>query len=411
VFATGGGVESIPVRSDGRPWIAVLPFENRSADPEQEYFADGITEDIITELSRFRDFKVIAHNSVFVYKDQDVDIARVADDLGVRYIIRGSVRKAGNRIRVSAQLSEPATNSNLWAERYDRELVDIFDLQDDVTLAIVRAVAPRSDEAEHRRGSRLQSLDLGLWDTVARARYLLHQISKQAWDELLPFLRQAIHEYPDAAVLHGLMCTMLVSQIPFGWFGDQKDALREADEAAREAIRLDSQDANAHRGRAMVRLFQRRPDDAVDAAKMALALNPNSADDLGSAASVLGVVGEYDQAKMLLDRAVELSPNDPARPFWHVGTALGAFIEARYEEAIEACTISIEMNPSFPTPYRQRASALAHLGRLAEARRDVAKLLELAPDANLRQTRMHVPTSGEHMEIFLEGLRAAGLPE
>lgn len=206
------------------------------------------------------------------------------------------------------------------------------------------------------------------------------------------------------------MCGMLILQMPFDWYGDQEAALREADDAARESLRLDSQDSNAHRNRGMVRIFQGRLEDAIDSLQSALKLNPNSADILGTAASAYGIAGDYDRAKRFLDRAVELSPNDAARPSWHSGTALGAFIAGQYDEVIEACNISIEMNPGFPTPYRQRASALALTGRLDEARRDVVKLLELAPDTNIRMTEKRVPMSGEKMEKFLEGLRAAGLP-
>ncbi len=411
IFAAGAGLEDAVGRSDGQSSIAVMPFENRSADADQEHFADGITEDIIAELSRFRDFKVIASNTVFTFKGQDIYVARIASDLGVRYIIQGSVRKAGNRVRVTAQLIEGVTNTNLWAERYDGNLDDFFDLQDEITVAIVRAVAPRSGEAELRRGARLQSRDLDLWDAVARARYLFYRCSKGSWEELLPFLRQAIRDYPDASILRNLLCFMLVLQIPFGWLGDEEAALNEGDEAAREALRLDSQDPNAHRGRGMIRLFQGRVDEAIISMRRALELNPNSADILGSTAATYGVAGDYEQARIHLVRAVELSPKDPGRPGWRVGTAIGAFAAERYDDAIDACNISIEMNPNFPTPYRQRASALALLGRLEEARRDVASLLELAPSTNLRNTRLRVPIGGEGMDRFIEGLRAAGLPE
>ena len=411
VFASGGGLEGTPVKSDSQPSIAVMPFENRSADPEQEYFADGITEDVITELARFRDFKIIAPNTVFSYKGQRIDVAKVAAELDVRYIIQGSVHKAGERVRVSAQLLEAATNENLWAERYDRDLVDIFDLQDEITQAIVRAVAPRSGEAEFRRAATLTSRDLGLWDTIAKVRYLLYQFSKEPWEEALSMLQLAIQDYPEEATLHSMLCNLLFLQLPLGWAGDHEESLEQANAAAREALRLDSQDAYSHRAMSLIRMFQGRFDEAITSIEIALKLNPNSAEVLGSAAGVYGVFNDYDRSSELLRRAGDLSPNDPARPIWNLGLVLSAFMAARYDDAIATCTISIEMNPNFPSAYRQRAAVLALSDRLDEARRDVAKLLELEPNTNLRETAQRVPLRGEHMEIFLDGLRAAGLPE
>ena len=325
IFAAGAGFESAVGRSDGQLSIAVMPFENRSADANQEYFADGITEDIIAELSRFRDFKVIASNTVFNFEGQDIDVARIASDLGVRCVIQGNVRKVGNRVRVTAQLIEGVTNTNLWAERYDGDLDDIFDLQDEITVAVVRAVAPRSGEAELQGGGavavpRLRPLGCGGASSV-----FTPSVFQEVWEELLPFLRQTIRDYPDASILRSLLCFMLVLQIPFGWHGDEEAALNEGDEAAREALRLDNQDPNAHRGRGMIRLFQGRVDKAIISMRRALGLNPNSADILGSKAAADGVAGEYEQARIHLVWAVELSPNDPGRPGWHVGTAIGAF--------------------------------------------------------------------------------------
>ena len=411
VFASGGGLEGTPVPSGSQPSIAVMPFENRSADPEQEYFADGITEDVITELARFRDFKVIAQSTMFTFKGRTIDVGQVARELEVRYIIQGSVRKAGERVRVSAHLIEAATGDSLWAERFDRDLVDIFDLQDEITQAIVRAVAPRSGEAELRRAATLASRDLGLWDIIARVRYLLYQYSKESCQEAHSLLQKAIQDYPEEAIVQSMMCNVLFLQQPFGWVGDRKSSMEQSINAAREALRLDSQDANSHRAMALFRMFQGRDDDAKLSMETALKLNPNSAEILGSAAGVYGPMGEYERSMEYLRRAVELSPNDPAQTTWNLGPTLSTLIAGRYDEAIAICTMSMEMNPNFPSAYRQRAAALALSGRPDEARDDVTKLLELEPDTNLRVTAQRVPLRGEHMEKFLDALRAAGLPE
>ncbi len=396
---------------EARLSLAVLPFENMSADPEQDYFTDGITEDVITELARFRDLKVIDRNSVFPYQGHRVDLARIAEELAVRYVVQGSVRRAGDRIRLTVRLTDTTSRESLWSERFDRAISDIFALQDELSGAIVRAVAPRSIEAETQRMAHVAAGDSDVWDTVARARHLSKALDQDSAERFYAFVEEALARHREVAALHSLKARQLIIRVPVITGVAREEVIQQAESAALAAMRLDPQDGHPLASLAGVRMFQRRFDEARDLVARSIALNPNAAFGHGTLACINGIFGNFDVARAALDAALELSPNDPDKSFWYAGAMIGAFTAGDYAAAVAIASDSIAFNPTFATPFRQRAAALAMLGRLEEARADVARLLELQPLATLADTRRLVPIDGEPMERFVDALRAAGLPD
>src|SRR5262245_50095621 len=268
---------STPERtSTDRPSIAVLPFANMSGDPEQEYFADGISEDIITGLSKLRWFFIIARNSSFAYKGKAVDVKRTARELGVRYVLEGSVRKGGNRVRITAQLIDATTGNHIWADRYDGELTDVFSLQDEITRKVVAAIEPKLLEAEGIRSQNRSPEDLDAWDMVIHANSLFWRLNKPDGEAAIAILRRTIERYPDYGPAHSMLAFMLLLSQLTGW--KREEALgKEAASFAERAAELDDSDPWAHLALGYVALSRRRTDEAVEEFQRALDLNPNFA--------------------------------------------------------------------------------------------------------------------------------------
>ena len=282
------------VSTTDRPSIAVLPFANMSGDPEQEYFADGISEDIITGLSKLHWFFVIARNSSFTYKGKAIDIKRVARELGVRYVLEGSVRKGGNRVRITAQLIDAATNNHIWADRYDGDLTDIFELQDKITKNAIAAIEPKLLEAEGVRSQPRSSEDLGAWDLVMKANSQLWRLTKTDSDAAIAMLRLATERYPDYSPAHSMLAfALLLRAIPVGVALSQD--MKEAVLLASRAAELDDGDPWAHLALGWVAFLMRRTDDAIVEYQRALDINPNFAAAHGHLGSALAFDGQSDK--------------------------------------------------------------------------------------------------------------------
>jgi adenylate cyclase len=400
-----------PLALPDKPSIAVLPFDNLSGDPEQEYFADGLSEDIITGLSKFHWFFVIARNSSFTYKGRSVDVKQVANELGVQYVLEGSVRKAGSRVRITAQLIDAPTGRHVWAERYDRDLEDIFAVQDEVTEAIVGAVAPTFVSAEARRIERKLPENFDAWDYAMRGNWYLSRRGKEDVAQALRLFETALELDPNSTLaLSGLALTLGLA-INFGWVDDFEEARAAGHAAARKAVNVDENDAGAYVGLALILFYMHRLDEAVAACRRAISLNPNLAMAEGWLAVILGWRGDYEEGAVHAENATRLSPLDTFSigSFAHTGVEFGA---GRYEQCVEWARKTIEVTPEFPAAWRYLAGSLALLDRTEEARAAKDQLLRLMPHESLRLVRAALPSvNRDRMERFVEGMRKAGVPE
>jgi len=395
-----------------KPSIAVLPFDNLSGDPEQEYFADGLAEDIITGLSRFHWFFVIARNSSFAYKGRAVDVKEVARELGVQYVLEGSVRRAGNRVRITAQLIDALTGRHVWAERYDRDLEDIFAVQDELTEAIVAAVAPSFITAEARRVERKPPVNFDAWDYVLRGNWFLSHWSREENVEARRLFEKTLEIDPrNTAALNGLAYALVLA-VTCGWADDVDGARAAAYAAGRRAVAQDPRDAEAHVALAAGCYASQQLDAAAAACRHALELNPNLAIAEGRLAHVLSWLGDYEEALVHVERAARLSPHDPTYSWWGVTRTRIAFGTGDYEGAVAWARKTIEVTPESPAAWRYLAASLAHLGRSEEARAAKDQLLRIMPHDNLRLVRTVFSTANpDRTGRYIEGLRKAGVPE
>jgi len=407
--------QAAPLPLPDKPSIAVLPFENMSGDPEQEYFADGIAEDIITALSRFSWFFVIARNSSFSYKGTSPDVRKVAEELGVQYVLEGSVRKAANRVRITAQLIDALTGRHVWAERYDRELDDIFAVQDEITEAIAGKVAPAFVSAEMRRIERKTPESLDAWDYTMQGNWHLWHLGKDEVAEARRLFETAVGLDPRNSLALSGLAMACISEYLFGWANDVAAARSRASQMAQRAIAADENDAWAHAINGLCSSHARLDyDAALNSGLRAVALNHNLALAEGMLALTYSHLSDYDNALLHAANAERLSPRDPASVWWNLARSWAAINSGKYEESLAWAKKMTESNPEFPTGWRHLVADYAQLGRLDEARKALAQLLRLAPNVTISVTRERVPVppeSRDGMERFLEGLRKAGLPE
>jgi adenylate cyclase len=393
-----------------KPSIAVLPFQNMSADPEQEFFSDGITEDITTALSKVRWFFVIARNSSFTYKGRAVDVKQVGRELGVRYVLEGSVRKSGSRARITAQLIDATIGSHVWAERYDREVADIFAVQDEITERVVGAIEPQLYAAERFRSQRKPPESLDAWECVIRALSCIAQSSLAGYNEAEALCRRAIAISPGYGRAHSLLSWVLLRRTD--WSGDVASFFAEAEAEARAALDLDEQDPWAHLTHGLVLYRQRRHGEAERAFHRALELNPNFA----LAHAVLGLPlayrGAHREAVESAQRAMRLSPNDPliVRQASHT-MAFAEFAAGHYRECMAWARKTIERHPGHLPPYHALIAAAALQGDTLAATESMTDLLRLRPDFSLAWADKNLPLTGDIRERLLDGLRRAGVPE
>jgi len=386
-----------------KPSIAVLPFQNMSGDPEQEYFADGMVEEIITALSRIRWLFVIARNSTFTYKGQAVDVKRVGHELGVRYVLEGSVRKGGGRVRITGQLIEAETGTHLWADRFDGSLDDVFDLQDQVATSVAGVIEPTLMEAETARSASRPTTDLTAYDLYLRAYGMLMSSARQM-PEALHLLEHAIARDPKygPALAYAAFCCFRVVQ-------DSRSEDAEADkrrgiDLARRALEIAGDDPGVLMNAAWVlAAFDEDIGAAIALVDRALALNPSFARGWHISGALRVYAGEHDIAIEHVEKSQRLSPRAHVGPaFFNIGVA--HFFSQRFDEAVPRLLAAIQEDPSFPQSYRVLAACYAHMGRLDEAREIVARLRAITPDVMLTLTLMRKP---EDRELLLSGLRLA----
>lgn len=397
-----------PPRLPDKPSIAVLPFANMSGDPEQEYFSDGITEDIITALAHIRWFFVIARNSTFVYKGHAADVKQVGRELGVRYVLEGSVRKSGRRIRVTGQLLDAMTGNHIWSERYDRELSDIFALQDEITASVVGTIEPKLIAAEGMRAETRSADDLDAWDLVARALSHFWKLTAAESIAAIGILREAVERHPAYAPAHSMLAFSLLVSAYVGWIPPGCD--RElAAKVAKRAAELDEDDPWAHLALGWLAFTDRRTEDALRHFHAALDLNPNFATAAGSAGFTLALDAQSEPAISYFEQALRMSPRDPFNSFITVGMAAAHYLAGRYQEAVKFARQAVAMRPGFPGGYRILTASLAQAGQADEARSALNTLRQLQPNVSTAWIRRIVPYTPHAMELFLEGMRKAGL--
>jgi TolB-like protein/class 3 adenylate cyclase len=394
-----------------KPSIAVLPFTNMSGDPDQEYFADGISEDIITSLSRLSGFFVIARNSTFTYKGRAVDVKAIARELGVRYVLEGSVRKAMNRVRVTAQLIEGATGNHVWAERYDRELVDIFAVQDEITETIVGAIEPRLHVAEIIRTQHKTPSSLDAWDLVMQAMDRLSRFTDADSREAIALLDRAIAIDPGYGRAHAHKAWLTIWRAFQGW-DPMGEAIATASDSVARGRQVDVDEPWVYVARTMVCLATRNGGEGVAAARKAIELNPNFAYGYSFLGAALATSGDGAAAIAAVDRAVRLSPRDLLRDEFDLFYAFAHFQKGDYAKAADFAAAAASLRPGHAYPYRVLAASSALAGDRQRASAALVDILALTPGFDLAQAAsQNVYQRDDDRARLIDGLRKAGLPE
>ena len=394
-----------------RPSIAVLPFTNMSGDPEQEYFADGISEDIITALSKIRSFLVIARNSTFTYKGHAVDIKTVANDLDVRYVLEGSVRKAGNRLRVTAQLIDATSGHHVWAERYDRELKDIFELQDEMTQTIAGSIEPELSAKERESAARKPPENLDAWEIYQRAMWYFYTFEKDNHPIAIKLFQQAIKADPNFSPAYAYMSYCHYAAVIMGWVDDPESFLSIGMDTAKKALSLDPRESVAYFAQGRIHMLQGDHDASISTLEKAIELNPNGFFAYHGLGMVLVLAGRMEEALDISIKGERLSPRDPLLWASIAVRALACILLGRYDEAISYS----ERTRQFPVssgywPHATKASALAQLGKIEEAQTSLQLALGELPNLSISYLQKTLPTKFEGgLEPYLDGLRKAGL--
>ena len=406
-------VPAEPLALPHKPSIAVLPFQNMSGDPDQEYFADGLTEDIITGLSRQQWFFVIARNSSFTYKGEAVDVRQVASQLGVRYILEGSVRKSASRVRVTGQLIDAMAGNHLWADRYDRELSDIFELQDEITNRVIGSVSPQILLAEAARVRRKPPQSIDAWDFVMQALPHMWRMTTEEHHRAQHLLLEALALDPEYAHAYALLGWTYVSMFNLDTGKPIHEFTERALDAGMRAVELDDQDPWGHLVLGLGHARRRRPEQALTHLSTAIALNPSFALGHAGLGYALAAGRQPERGLQALEQAHRLSPRDPFLAIYAPTVRyMALFALGRYEETIEVCRATAALHPNHAGAWRLMTVSLALLGRIDEAKAALAHTLTLHPDLSIG----HVETNTVYADPadrsrFLEGLRRAGLTE
>jgi len=409
--AVAAGGRKLAAPAMDRPSIAVLPFVNLSKDPEQEYFADGIVEDIISALSRFRSFLVIARNTTFTYKGRSVNVPQIGRELGVRYVLEGSVRRSGERIRITAQLIDAATGMHMWAEHYDGVVADVFDLQDQITASVVGSIEPSIRAAEIERARRKRPDNLDAYDLVMRALPYVWSLEYGDNCEATKLLEEALRLDPDYPSALSLAAWCRGQRVVYNWSTniqeDKRETLRLAQAAA--ALAHDDPFILTVLGAALTitREFQR----AASMLDRALSLDPNSAWAWNRSGWLRDYLDDPETAIDQFERSLRLSPFDPMAFNCEVGIGGAHFIARRYEAAAQWMEKALRSKPSAIWVHRTLAPAYALAGELDKARDSVGELLKDYPEIRISEILQALAFSKEVLDRFAEGLRQAGLPE
>ncbi len=390
-----------------KPSIAVLPFENMSGDKEQEYFADGVSEDIISALSRWRWFFVIARNSSFIYKGRAVDVTQVGRELGVRYVLEGSVRRAGGRVRVVAQLIDAGSGAHVWSDTFDRDLLDLFALHDEITQHVVAAIEPAMLNNEGERATHKSAADLSAFDCFQRGMWHLNCVSAESSAAAKALFQEAIRRDPDLALAYTGLARILYGGIVYGWSDDPEADLKAAEEAARTAIALDARDAWAHFALSGALLYLGRHDEALEEAERTIALNPNFAFGHFRLGQVLIYVGRAAEAAAPIERSIRHSPFDPQMSAMRATLALAHYHAGDFAAAAQCASEATTFKGARGTAIL--AASLARLGRADEARAALASD-RLERSAFTRRRLIPYARVSDYQDL-LAGLRLAGLGE
>jgi len=395
----------------GKPSIAVLPFQNMSGDPEQEYFADGMVEEIITALSRFKSLFVIARNSSFTYKGKAVDIKQVGRELGVRYVLEGSVRKATNKVRITAQLIDTSTGAHLWADRFDGATQDVFELQDQVSTSVIGAITPTLEQAEIGRAVLKPTDSLDAYDHYMRGIASAYRWTSEATSEALRHYYKAIELDPEFALAHALATTCYAWRKTNGWVTDTASEIAETKRLAERAIQLGQHDAQVlcWSGFALAHVGG-EVDAGLALVERALRLNPNLMDAWLSSGWIRSMLRDWSLAVEHFAHAMRLSPFDPLLFLMQQGTAIGYFFTGRYDEAAVWSAKSIAGNPN-PSALRITAASNAFLGRQEQAQKAIVRLRELEPAVRIATIKYPAHLRPSELARLEEGLRKAGLPD
>ena len=396
-----------PIPFPEKPSIAVLPFANMSSDPEQEYFSDGITEDLITDLSKLSGLFVISRNSAFLYKGKVVKPEQVSQELGVRYLLEGSIRKANSRVRITAQLIDSATGYHLWAERYDRDLQDIFAVQDEVTRKIVAALEVKLTEGEQQRLGRAPTENLEAYDYYLRGLECYALTTEEANAQAQQLFKKAIQLDPQFAIAHAYLGWTYFENWVLGW-NQSTETLESAATWAQRALALDRTLSDGHRLLGTIHLWKKEYDQAIADVEQAITLDPNCADNYVALGDVLNWVGRSEEAIELIAKGMRLNPQYPTWYLWDLGHAY--YLTGRYEEAIATLKRVLIRNPNFMPPHAYLSTIYVELGRAEEAAAESAEFRRLTPQISFTELRQRLPYKDPAvLERVLNAGRKAGL--
>jgi TolB-like protein/class 3 adenylate cyclase len=415
IIAYGWGVTALVGASTAlplpdKPSIAVLPFENMSGDPEQEYFVDGLTEDIITILSKVSGLLVISRNSTFLYKGQAIDVGKVAKELNVRYVVEGSVRKSGDRVRITAQLIDGTSDHHVWAERYDRRLDDVFELQDEMTREIVTSLEVKLSEGEQVRVWRRQAGDFSAYEHFARGRERVMDFSRESNAQAIVELQTALDINPNFGVAYAFLGWVETSNARFGWSDNRDEALERAREYAEQAIANADDPGIGYALLGSVNFYQGKFEDAVAAAKQAVNISPSNADCYQIFAMASIAVGNWNEAVHAAESALRLNPLIPENSL--VELARAQFHLERFKECYESAVQVIERKPAWLTARVLAAAAAASLGRTDDSKVQISEILRKNPKFSVSKwARYQTYENDSDLQVYVSGLLNAGLPQ
>ncbi len=404
--ATAGPIELELLQ---KPAIAVLPFENMSGDPEQEYFSDGLAEDIITALSHWRSFPVVARNSTFSFKGQKVRVGEIAQELGARYILEGSVRKAGKRLRISAQLIDAQTDHHVWAERFDRQLEDVFDIQDEITNRIAATIVPELEHFEHKRSTVKRTEDLNAWDYYLRGMETFHNETCEGTAASMRMFQSAVDldpSYCDAWARLGWCHARLVM---FDCVDDREASLKLGFEAARKAVALDDGSALAHISLGTVHIWNEETAHGLGEAQIALQLNPNFAIAAMAVGNRLDLMGKTEEGIAQMERGLTLNPRDPNRWRYMAYLSRACVSMGEYQRATDWARKAVLLRPDLPEALFRCAVCLAHLDEVEEASALLDRCNAIDPKFITRMANWRPYSDQKRNEHFLSGLRRHNL--
>ena len=393
-----------------KPSIAVLPFNNMSGDPNQEYFADGITEDLTTDLSRISGLFVVARNSSFSYKGRSVDVRTVSQELGVRYVLEGSVRRSGDQIRINAQLVDGSSGGHLWAERFDGTMADVFALQDNVNRKIVAALEVNLTVADEKRFDQVETTNPEAYDLLLRGIEQYNRFSRETIVEARELFEQTVTLDPDYARAYANIALTYGTEVNFNWTQDRERSIRLGLEFAEKALTLDDSIPQIYLTRSLLYLAQRKHQTALEAAQRTIEVHPNYADGHATLAFISSFSGELEQAFSALDLAKKINPQGTGIYLEIEGRVL--FLLGKYEDAVAILENSRERNPAFDRTHLNLAAAYAELGLLEDASWAVDEALAISPDISLENERREANYMRDSdLEHYVDALRKAGVPE